>query len=176
MLLSYLKGVKGAVSKILRFCSIKMSMIYLHFESVVDHYQWVSCLWARNKDFSLSKLSACTIGTASAALIFSAARDGWWCEHHKNCCSWAKKANGRLEYLAFDIFPLYLMLLLFTLINVTLIFMSVAVRHKLCYKLLLMVTFLHFLAELDKNHRWFIPLLRSMLIYIFIESQVSFPY
>lgn len=43
--------------------------------------------------------------------------------------------GGLLEYLAFDIFPLHLMFLLSALINVTLVFMSVAVHRELGCKL-----------------------------------------
>lgn len=69
------------------------------------------------------------------------------------------KANGRLlENLEFDIFPLYMMFLLATLINVTLIFMLVAVHRKQHCKLLMLekliadVVIPSFLTEAGKSH------------------------
>lgn len=63
---------------------------------------------------------------------FQLLSDGWWCECHKKMLLPSqKKSNGRLlDYLAFDISPLHLMFLLSALINLTLMFMSVAVVHK----------------------------------------------
>lgn len=59
----------------------------------------------------------------------------------RNLAPQPKKANGRLlEYLAFDILPLHLMFLLSAIINVTLIFISVAVRHKSHCKRLMLET------------------------------------
>lgn len=59
----------------------------------------------------------------------------------RNFAPQPKKTNGRLlECLAFDIFPLHLMFLLFSPINVTLIFMSVVAHRKLCCKLLMLET------------------------------------
>lgn len=63
---------------------------------------------------------------------FQLLSDGWWCECHKKMLLPSqKKSNGRLlDYLAFDISPLHLMFPLSALINLTLMFMSVAVVHK----------------------------------------------
>lgn len=100
---------------------------------------------------------------------FQRLNDGWWCECHKKCCSQAKKANGRLlEYLAFDIFPLHLMFLLSPLINVTLIFMSVAVHHKTCCRLLMLVKFLRFWLRMT---RWlYAPVRRHAHLHLWITG------
>lgn len=120
---------------------------------------------------------------------FQLLSDGWWCECHKKMLLPSqKKSNGRLlDYLAFDISPLHLMFLLSALINLTLIFMSLAVVHKQCCMLLrldvsvagVVTEILLFMTEVDKRHtlphvpvgkpahlhlRWITGLLSSLTI------------
>lgn len=136
------KGVKGTISKILRSCSTKMTMIYL--QGLIGLLIITSESAATEPGSEISHFqNSLPVLLEQPQLLsyFQLLSDGWWCECHKKFCSPANKANGRLlECLAFDIFPLHLMFLLSSLINVTLIFMSVAVHHKLCCKLLMLET------------------------------------
>lgn len=68
------KGVKGAISKILRSCSTKMTMIYLQGLIGLFIITSESAATKPGTEISHFQNSACTVGTTSAALIFSAAQ------------------------------------------------------------------------------------------------------